>query len=113
MCSPSCSPEMPRDATYARPRMCRKIVNRWPASDVRGLPAPGRIVPAASPPLSPWMVSRLHYLPDQMFARIELGPGAPAELVRLLPLLGLEAVPGEPIPNASRTAPARPMPAVF
>src|SRR5258708_26975949 len=36
------------------------------------------------------MVSRLHYLPDQMFVRIELGAGAPAELVRLLPLLGLE-----------------------
>jgi len=56
------------------------------------------------------MVSRLHYLPDQMSARIELGAGAPAELVRLLPLLGLEPVPVEPIPSASRTASEPPMP---
>lgn len=39
-----------------------------------------------------------------MFARIELGAGAPAELVRLLRLLGLEPILFESVPNAPRTA---------
>jgi len=40
-----------------------------------------------------------------MIARIELGAGVPAELVRLLPLLGLKPVLLEPIPAASVITP--------